>query len=151
MQSDGCTTCARTFFTLSFGGLPRNFFLDSISRLPRDRIVEMARVLFRASRVTQGRGCRLRRNYCPIPTCGKWKEPSNGEWKTNWFSCARAVLFSCGTLRRVCACRTRINLNCSLRDSSYFSCYRAESEYDRIYDDMHIVYTYACVYLYILY
>lgn len=55
MQSDGCTTCARTFFTLSFGGLPRNFFLDSISRLPRDRIVEMARALFRASRVTRTR------------------------------------------------------------------------------------------------
>lgn len=57
-KANGCTTCACTFFTLSFGGLPRNFFLDSISRLPRDRIVETARALFRVScHENEGAGC----------------------------------------------------------------------------------------------
>ena len=49
---------------------PETFFLDSISRLPRDRIVEMARALFRVScRKDEGAGCDGA--YCPIPTCGK--------------------------------------------------------------------------------
>lgn len=71
---------------------PETFFLDSISRLPRDRIVEMARALFRVScRKDEGAGCDGA--YCPIPTCGKWKEPSNGERKTNRFSCENRIVF----------------------------------------------------------
>lgn len=95
--TDVLRACAH-FFTPFFGGLPRNFFLDSISRLPRDRIVEMARALFRVScRKDEGAGCD--EAYCPIPTCGKWKEPSNGERKTNRFSCENRIVFIQSTLQ----------------------------------------------------
>lgn len=93
---------------------PETFFLDSISRLPRDRIVEMARALFRVScRKDEGAGCDGA--YCPIPTCGKWKEPSNEERKTNRFSCECRIVFMRNPSMRVLARVERISMWIAVR------------------------------------
>jgi hypothetical protein len=74
---------------------PPKLFLDSISRLPRDRIVETAGALFRVScHEDEGAGC----GATTVRRYDMWQMKGavrlHEERKTNRFSCGKGIVFA---------------------------------------------------------